>query len=324
MKKLQVPYNLDLQIIDVYREYCDYISEIYFAAPISIFPTARQFEIDEEQYIKDCCLLCDRAYSINIESMLLLNGTNVVLDIDCFSRLYKIIALLKSFHLSGVVIANPILGEWVHETFPELKIRLSVLSNIYSLEKIKQIESLGYIQEICLPQDLNRNEDELQKLRKHTKLKLSSIVNSACRINCPLYYWHHNAFNSNSPWSDYNFKLLKQSCYNQTKRFVDNQFAAPWILPSELYLYDEYYQGFKLEDRTAPTETLTKFIKYYSLRINPEKFEDFLHGSCMYSIGRFDIEKLPKEWLNYTKNCKGECWHCNKCQTILDYYLKEE
>ena len=256
--------------------------------------------------------------------MLLLNGTNVTLDINCFAQLYKIIALLKIYHLSGVVVANPILAQWVHNTFPNLKIRLSVLSNIYSLEKIKQIESLGYIQEICLPQDLNRNEDELQRLKKHVNLKLSAIVNSACRINCPLYYWHHNAFNSNSPWSEYNFSLLKDSFFDQTSKFVNNQFAAPWILPSDLYAYDEYYQGFKIEDRTASTELLEKFVKCYAFRVNPDKFQDFLHGSCMFSIDSFDVNKVPKEWINYTRNCKGECWHCNKCQKILDIYLKEE
>ena len=61
MKKLQVPYNLDKEIIEIYKNYQEYISEIYFAAPPSVFPTARQFEIEEEEYIKDCCELCKNA-----------------------------------------------------------------------------------------------------------------------------------------------------------------------------------------------------------------------------------------------------------------------
>ena len=42
MKKLQVPFNLDLQILNLYKEYSKYISEIYFPLHPSIFPSARQ------------------------------------------------------------------------------------------------------------------------------------------------------------------------------------------------------------------------------------------------------------------------------------------
>ena len=54
MKKLQVPYNLDPDIIDYYCNYKDYIAEVYFAAPPTLFPTARQFSgKNEEEYIQE-------------------------------------------------------------------------------------------------------------------------------------------------------------------------------------------------------------------------------------------------------------------------------
>lgn len=323
MKKLQVPYNLDLNIISIYQNYEDYISEVYFAAPPSIFPTAREFGVDEDSYLKDCCYLCREMNKVNINTMLLLNGTSVVFNNDVFSKLYGLLSVLSLNGLTGIVIANPILGEWAHATFPNLKIRLSVLSHIDSLEKIKQIESLGYINGVCLPQDFNRNLETLKVIRKNTKLQLSAIVNSACRINCPLWGWHHNIFNSNGNLREENFQLIAHSYSEQTAQFNNNILCAPWLLPSELFYYDEFYNGYKIEDRTSSTEDLIRYIKYYSYRVNPDSLKEILHASCLKGNYDIKIAKIPLSWRHYIQTCRGECWNCDQCASIQKQ-LKEE
>ena len=130
--------------------------------------------------------------------MLLLNGTTVQFTNELFIRLQQTIYLLTLVNLKGVVVANPILAEWIHKNFPDLKIRLSVLSYEDDITKLNQLDKLGYINEICLSPRWLRDLDGIRELKKHTKMKLSAIINGMCRINCPLYGWHHCIFNSNS------------------------------------------------------------------------------------------------------------------------------
>ena len=324
MKKLQVPYNLDQNILDLYFDYKDYINEIYFAPSPEIFPTARQFPGgDLEEYNKKLCNLCTRSYQNGIETMLLLNGTNLVYTNNKLEEISALIYLLSLCHLTGVVVANPVLGEFIHNNFPNLKIRLSVLSNEDTVEKIVQIDKLGYINEICLTSNWLKDIDGLKKLRKLTKnLKYSIIVNSTCRLNCPLYGWHHMLFNSNTNWETYDFSLISDTFYKQTEKLEHNIFKSPFLLPEELHYFDNYIDYFKLEDRTLPTEKIKNFLFYYAHRINPEVLMDCIHGSCVQGpIQTIKISDLSFSWRKHMRNCKGQCYTCGLCDKKMEEYI---
>ena len=290
MKKLQVPYNLDPGVLSLYAAWSDYIAEIYFAPHPSLFPTARQFDFgSKEEYFKDIEKICSFGQDYDINTMLLLNGTNVVLNNDKLKEINEFLSKLYD-KITGVIVANPILAEWVHAHYPTLKIRLSVLSLATTIGQIKQIAELGYISEICLPQSYNRDLNALKELKKEVpNIQFSAIVNSGCRANCPLFNWHHSSFNSNiESWNKGNFSELKQSLYKQSSSYNNNILASPFILPSELYQYDDLYHQFKLEDRTISTANLHSIVAHYAARIDKGTFLiDFMHGSCL--PGRLNI-----------------------------------
>lgn len=323
MKKLEVPYNLDPDIFFVYDNWKEYIKEVYFPTSPDLFPSARQFKNWPLDYNATILRLCKYCYKNNIDSMLLLNGTNIPLTNDKLSEISKYLKQLVECHLTGVVIANPLLAHYVHKQYPQLKIRLSVISYIDNLEKIKQIEQLGYITQICLPTSLVRNKDELKRIRENTNLELSIIVNTGCRANCPLWGWHHSAYNSNTNLNSKDFSEIKESIYTETRSFVYNNFASPWILPEDLYQLDAYIDVYKLEDRQMSIQTLEKVIKSYALRQNPDYLSDCLNGSCIH---RDDIETklIPYDWRVYTQNCKNQCWNCDKCDKLAAQLKKEE
>lgn len=328
MKKLQVPYNLDLNVLSLYAAWSDYIAEIYFAPHPALFPTARQFHYgSEEEYFQEIEKICAFGKQYNINTMLLLNGTNVVLNNQKLEEIHEF--LLKIYEkITGVIVANPILADWVHKNFPSLKIRLSVLSLATTIGQIKQIESLGYIQEICLPQSYNRDIESLRKLVKEVpNIKFSAIVNSACRANCPLFNWHHSSFNSNiESWDKGNFSQLKQSLYSQSSKYNNNVLASPFILPSDLYKYDELYHQFKLEDRTISTSDLHSILASYASRVDKGTFlVEFIHGSCLPTkLNQIETDKLSLEWRNKIPNCKNECWNCTLCDNLLDKILQNK
>lgn len=327
MKKLQVPYNLDPEVLSLYAAWSDYIAEIYFAPHPNLFPTARQFEFGtEEDYFKEIENICAFGDQYNINTMLLLNGTNIVLN---NSKLNEIDVFLKKIcnKITGVIIANPILAEWVHSHYPQLKIRLSVLSLATTVGQIKQIANLGYIKEICLPQSYNRDLNALKELKKEVpNIEFSAIVNSGCRANCPLFNWHHSSFNSNlESWNKGNFSELKQSLYKQSSNYNNNILASPFILPSELFRYDEFYHQFKLEDRTISTSNLHSILASYATRIDKGTFLiEFLHGSCLPTqLNTLETDKLSLEWKTKILTCKNECWKCNLCDKLLKNMLSE-
>lgn len=319
MKKLQVPFNLDQNIFDLYKQYKDDISEIYFPLHPDIFPSARQNDYpNQKDYIKLINTLCNEMNANNIKPMAVLNGAKIDYSNYNLTLLYHELKKIETFGLYGVIIADPILSYWIHTNFPNLKIRLSILSGIKDLCKIKEIEKLGYIQEICLPQDLNRNEDMLKILTAETSIKYSTIVNSICRINCPLFYWHQNLYCSNSSsWKDNDTFEIRETFNLLTDKFTKNWLKASFILPNELDYYDKYFNAFKLEDRTLPTNRISTILKYYATRTNPTYLLDCISGSCIYLNPEEQID-YPQEWLLYRRNCKGECWKCSYCDKIME------
>ena len=324
MKKLQVPYNLDENILEVYFAYKDYINEIYFAPHPAVFPTARQFPAkDVEEYNKELCYVCSKSYYYGIETMLLLNGTSIFYTNDKLEEISNLIYMLTLCNLTGVVVANPILAEFIHTNFPTLKIRLSVLSNEESIEKILQIDRLGYINEICLNSNWLKDLNGLKELKQLTKnLKYSVIVNSTCRLNCPLYGWHHMLFNSNTNWETYDFSLISDTFYNQTGKLEHNIFKSPFLLPEELVYFEDYIDYFKLEDRTMSTQKLSQVLFHYANRINPEFIMDCVHGSCVRGpYKQIKPTELDIKWRKYMRDCKGQCYKCNLCTKKMEEYI---
>ena len=319
MKKLQVPFNLDLKVLDVYEKYSNYISEIYFPLHPKIFPSARQNDYPSiEEYDKTLSILCEKMNKVNIKPMATLNGLKIDYSNYNLTILRHNLKKLETFGLYGVIVADPILAHWIYLNFPNFKIRLSILSNIKDLNRIKEIEKLGYIQEICLPQDLNRNEDMLITLTSETSIKYSTIVNSICRINCPLYYWHQNLYcSNNSSWKENDTFEIRETFNLLSNQFTQNWLKSPFILPSELNYYDKYFYAYKLEDRTLPTHRISTILKYYTSRTNPEYLLECISGSCIY-LDPEETTNYPEQWLIYRRNCKGECWKCSYCDRIME------
>lgn len=168
--------------------------------------------------------------------------------------------------------------------------------------------------------------DKLKKLRQYTNLEYSIIVNSTCRLNCPLYGWHHMVFNSNSNWELDDFQMIYDNFFSQTQKLEQNIFKSPFLFPEELIYYDDYIDYFKLEDRTLPSEALKNIVYYYIYRINPKYIQGCLHGSCVRNAleGPVEIKKISKDWRARMRNCKGECYKCNYCDLKVKELIEYE
>ena len=310
MKNLQVPYNWDLNILPIYAAWSDFISDLYFPADPQYFASARRVKFPENYYEHE-----ERIIQIcknnNIRSSLLLNGSNAMISDNDFNKLVLYLNRLIDLGLNVVVISNPALAPLIRKHWPQISIRLSILSLEWTIGKIYNIYKLGYINEICVPLEFNRNEDDLKELRRVCpNLKISSLVTSVCRANCPLFFWHQSIENSTNSIKEANeIYSAYRSLGLESDRSV---FKIPFILPSELGYYSQYYDEFKIEGRTRSTEELEKFLRYYALGINPIYLADIIgkysETLCCPCPPDLKIKDIDKNWLQYRRNCKTQCW----------------
>ena len=312
MKRLQVPYNLEPYCLDMYAGWVDYIQDIYFAASPEIFPSARVWDY-KDNYLDMQFQILDFCKKYDVRGAVLLNGVNNKLTDDNLDRLKGYLQMLCAHGLKVVVISNPVLSYWIRNNFPNLSIRLSILSLEYTLPKIISLYRTGLIDEICLPPELNRNEDSLKELKKQCpKLQLSTIVNSICRQSCPLYFWHQALYNSDRQMSDdKNMKQILTSVDNIGQNLSNSFKQIAFILPEEFDYYDQYFDGYKLEGRTWSTIALEQRLEYAALRINPTYLNDYLTMAwCCPVPQNYLTSDLDKDWLKYRRNCKTTCWRC--------------
>lgn len=90
--------------------------------------------------------------------------------------------------LDIVVLANPLLANWIKTNWPALTVRLSIVSGVNTITKILNICETGNIDEICLPPEANRNLNLLKFIKKNCpNIKISLLVSGTCRGGCPMY-----------------------------------------------------------------------------------------------------------------------------------------
>lgn len=307
MKKLHVPYNLDLNSLTLYQEWAQSIEDIYFPIPPAIFSSARQlnFPPNYDEHVSSILEFCQE---YQIRSALLVNGNNDDLTDQKFEQLTQYLNWIVPLGLDVIVIANPYLIHWIRNHWPQLTIRLSVLSLINTESEIASIMEYSPVEEICLPPEINRNLDMLKFLKhNYPNVKFSIMASALCRGGCPYYYWHQAVSLSQTEYAQHTYEILLQELGYTSKLWIPSVLQNPSILPSELDFYDQYIDGFKIEGRQYPTSALKSLIAHYSLKIDPEKCFTVIKGACLYPGPNFCLQDLDTKWLKYRRNCKMKC-----------------
>lgn len=306
MKKLQMPYNLDPNVLTVYAQWEEYIQDIYFPARLDIFPNARRqtfpknYSEHEELIVKFC-------KEHNIRSVLLMNG--IVMDMDdiFFEKLTNYMNRMVGLGIDVVVLSNPILIHYFHSHWPQVDIRLSLLSHINTVENIGVVASFGSVKEICLPPIVNRDEDLLKTLKKlYPEIKFSTLLSSSCRLNCPFYYWHQLEFSSSENYELDTHVIMNDELEYNTKLMSQNPLQNATILPEEMDYYDQYFDGFKIEGRQYFTILIAERMPFWAYRINPERFKTLASSGCLETPDDMFIKDFDPGWLKYRRNCKAK------------------
>ncbi len=342
MKSIQfnVATNWDFKLIDELAKYP--VKDIYGVGKFSIVghgrPSFLLNEITEEniaEYIK-------KVHEKKMEFSYLLNApcmNNMEYEAEYHKKLLNYIQWISDIGSDNVIVTSPFLIRLIKEQFPNLKIRVSTIAHVNSVNRAKFYEALG-ADEITPDVMINRDFKTLKKIKKAVNCDIVLLLTDGCLYQCPFRYYHYNILGHSSQsfhklggnYIDFcvlNCSVIKFS--NPTEVI-----KARWIRPEDLSHYEAIgINKFKIAGRRMPTEWILRAVKAYSSRKYEGNLVDIIQGFSM-SVGvekdpnvKFTetIDKEPKSKLliDNTKldgfieffkkqDCISMCDECNYCE----------
>jgi collagenase-like PrtC family protease len=225
----------------------------------------------------------------------------------------------------GVVATNPYVIEMVKRRYPELRVTLSSIVNLDSVDKALFYEELG-VETIYLPEYLNRNFKLLRALRKKLRCELVPILNLSCLVHCPMRDYHANFISHSSECLDrgcyVDYSLAK--CTRIKSASPVEVIKAPWIRPEDLARYEEMgFTCFKLAGREKGTEWILRAVGAYAARKYEGKLNDLVIGLDGIDLfGKFPVyldNTLLDGFIDFfaKRDCRLGCDGCDHCQKWL-------
>ncbi len=192
-----------------------------------------------------------------------------------------------------VIVTIPFLIQIIKEQFPNLKIRVSTISHVNSVNRAKFYESLG-ADEITPSIMINRDFKTLEKMQKAVKCKIVPLLTDGCLYQCPFRYYHYNLLGHSCQGDHQLGGNYIDSCILNCSviKFSDKTevIKARWIRPEDLSHYEEIgIDTFKIAGRRMSTEWIIRAVKAFSSRKYEGNLVDIIQGFTM-SIG---IENDP-------------------------------
>ncbi|MCX8131541.1 MAG: U32 family peptidase [Clostridia bacterium] len=260
------------------------IKKIYGKLSRDIFGGGRSSVLLPEVSRKHIKEHVEIAHKNGIEFDYLLNSTcinNIEHTKAGLKAVYEELEWLRSIKVDWITVSIPFLIEIIKKAAPEIKIGLSVSAHVDSLEKARHFERMG-VDEITLPESLNRNFGLLKKISKNINCDIRLIATNSCVIGCP-YKKYHGNYLSHTSQSNNNAssQLLVDMCYLKCTRYIlENPvelIKACWIRPEDLQYYEDIgIKNFKLTERNKNTPALLKTASAYYNRSYDGYLSDLL------------------------------------------------
>jgi collagenase-like PrtC family protease len=202
----------------------------------------------------------------------------------------------------GVVLTIPYLMEIVKAQFPKLKIRVSTIAKVNSVNKARYFEALG-ASAITPDIMINRNFRVLEKMVKATKCEINLLMTDGCLYECRIDKLANPA------------EILR----------------CRWVRPEDIPHYEAIgITSFKIGGRRLTTDRILTSIKAYSEKKYAGNLADIIEGFAFIADGiteanpakdaikphvRIDNSKLDG-FIDFFKkqDCDANCNDCKYCE----------
>ncbi|MHA1264836.1 MAG: U32 family peptidase [Candidatus Helarchaeota archaeon] len=341
--KLTVATNWDPALIEEYAKYP--VTDVYGVTDHTIVGSARPSyllkKVTEDEIVTYIENLHKKkinfAYALNAPCM-----NNMEYDSEYHRKLVEYIQWIKDIGTDSVIVTIPFLVQLIHEQFPQLKIRISTIAHVNSVNRAKFYESMG-ADEITPDAMINRDFITLEKMQKALKKsKLILLLTDGCLFQCPFRYYHYNILgHASQTYQQFNRHYIDFCLLNcGVIKYSDPTEAIKcrWVRPEDLVHYEAIgIDHFKIAGRRNPTPWLLRAVKAYSSRTyegnlldiiqafnftSSEKYKDDPSEKFVQSLSKgkkeiliIDNTKLDG-FIEFFKkqNCNAMCDECNYCK----------
>ncbi|MFX1479025.1 MAG: U32 family peptidase [Promethearchaeota archaeon] len=319
------------------------VVDVYGTASHSVVGAGRPSillkDINEEQIIEHISKIHKNkmkfSYALNAPCM-----NNMEYDPYYHKELLKLLQWISDIGSDSVIVTIPLLIQLIKEQFPKLKVRVSTISHVNSVNRAKFYEYLG-ADEITPDVMINRDFKTLKNIRKNVKCKIVLLCTDGCLFQCPFRLYHYNTLgHASQTYQQFERRYIETCVLNCSLiKFSDptEVIKCRWVRPEDLSHYEAIgIDNFKVAGRIMPTSWIIRAIKAFSSRKYEGNLIDIVEGfqnSFAEDLDNVPQEKFkkalgkesnPKLYIDNTKlngfidffktqNCVAMCEDCNYC-----------
>ena len=324
-----VATNWDFNLIDQLAKYP--VTDLYGVADHTIVgggrPSFLLKNISEEKIAE----YISKVHKNKMEFSYLLNApcmNNMEYDPHYHKELLKYIQWISDIGTDNVIVTIPFLIQLIKEQFPKLKIRVSTIAQVNSVNRAKFYEMLG-ASEITPDVMINRDFKTLENIQKSVKCKIVLLLTDGCLYQCPFRHYHYNTLgHASQTHQQFDRNYIDTCILNcSTIKFSDptEVIKSRWIRPEDLSHYEAIgINKFKIAGRRMSTEWIVRSVKAFSSRSYEGNLVDIIQGFSM-SFGNLE-QKDPNLKLSETvgKESKSKLIIDNtKLNGFIDFFKKQ-
>lgn len=258
MKKFEVPYNFDEDLIKFYIKHTSYINFLYL-------PPFKEDLINTRSSIQSsskgqCYMPATREEYEGHLKLIVRAGLRFVVLWQSRDNIISrnLLEYYTNLGAIGFTIANDDNAKIIKEYNPELIVICSLVQKLQHNIRNRDFSLYDYL---ILYYPFNRSLDALQELME-LKNKIVLMPNTMCHIECPsFHHWFPQNINGFQPQIE---------CWVKEKTLDKSGF----IFPEHLFLFDRFVSGYKLQGREYPTEAIKYLCHFYFKR---EYYRDFIN-----------------------------------------------
>lgn len=325
MIKFSIPYNHDIEVIKkIISLYRNRIEEVYFSIDSDIATTSKKK--NDKMPILEAKELIGLLKKNKIKSNMLING--VYQGNRDPKRIRDYISKLDG--LDSITIADLYLLEIFYGQ--GLKIQISRLAQLSSVEKIRRILARYPDLIINIDNDLNRDLGALKGIailkNNFPKFRIKLMVNEGCLFHCigrTRHAWLLCLDESQKKYSGKHFSCFKQITLEKVNKEI---IKSAFIRPEDLVFYErqKLVDVFKIAGRYRNSKELLAIVEAYMKKSYKGSLVDLMGTGVIPGFAKkyfFDIKNksFPKDFIKKVLSCDKICIKCNYCEKVAEKVL---
>lgn len=214
---------------------------------------------------------------------------------DRSSRILDFLSKLMDGGVRRLTVGTNALATLVKTHLPDMHVTMSITRGVKTARALKSVADAGcdacYLDGVFV----NRNFGLLTSLIENSPLEIRLYANMSCISACPVVRQHYDAFANQSAATGDAHDRFFGGCSLVKWRSPVEWIQMPWIRPEDIGGYRSLgVQLFKLSDRLAPTDVLTRIADSYTRGVSPSDLFDIVERSgTKYRMLADRPESLP-------------------------------